>query len=81
MDETRKRYLLAGVAIGAVTVGLIVLSRRVPRDQWGETLGRIGKDAVGLLKARYGDNEIVRMAERALDKASSLSPSEELTST
>jgi len=41
MDDKRKRYLIAGVTIGAVTVGLIVLSRRVPRDQWGETLGRI----------------------------------------
>ena len=69
MDDKRKRYLIAGVTIGAVTVGLIVLSRRVPRDQWGETLGRIGRDMLGIVKSRYGDNDIVRMAERALDKA------------
>ena len=69
IDETRKKYILAGVAVGAVTVGLIVLARRVPRDQWGDTLGRIGRDVLGLVKARYGDNEFVRIAERTLDKA------------
>ena len=69
MDETRKRYLIAGVIVGAVSVGLIVLSRRVPREKWGETLGRIAKDAIGLVKARYGNNEAVRMAETALDRA------------
>ena len=47
----------------------MVLSRRVPRDKWGETLGRIGRDVMGLVKARYGDNEFVRIAERAMDKA------------
>ncbi|MDX1934351.1 MAG: hypothetical protein SFU56_17245 [Capsulimonadales bacterium] len=78
MDETRKRYLLAGVVVGAVTVGLIVLSRKVPRDQWGDTLGRIGRDALGLVKSRYGDNEFVRMAERAIDKALLPPPSDEL---
>jgi len=79
MDETRKRYLIAGVVVGAVSVGLIVLSRRVPREKWGETLGRIAKDAIGLVKARYGNNEAVRMAENALDRALPTSaPNEEI---
>jgi hypothetical protein len=75
MDETRKRYLIAGAIVGAVSVGLIVLARKTPRDKWGETLGRIARDAIGLVKARYGNNEAVRMAESALDRA--LPPSAE----
>jgi hypothetical protein len=74
MDETRKRYLIAGAIVGAVSVGLIVLARKTPRDKWGETLGRIARDAIGLVKARYGNTEAVRMAESALDRA--LPPSE-----
>jgi hypothetical protein len=69
MDETRKRYLIAGAIVGAVSVGLVVLARKTPRDKWGETLGRIARDAIGLVKARYGNNEAVRMAESALDRA------------
>jgi hypothetical protein len=69
MDETRKRYLIAGAIVGAVSVGLVVLARKTPRDKWGETIGRIARDAVGLVKARYGNNEAVRMAESALDRA------------
>ena len=46
MDETRKRYVIAGVLVGTVTVGLVVLARKTPRDQWGETLRRVATDAL-----------------------------------
>jgi hypothetical protein len=68
LDETRKRYLVAGVVVGAVGVGLFVLAKKVPRDKWGETLGRIAQDGFSLVKARYGNNEAVRMAETALKR-------------
>lgn len=67
MDETRKRYVAAGIIVGAVTIGLAVLARRTPRDQWGETLRRIATDAVGLVKARYGSSEPIAIVERTLD--------------
>lgn len=69
MDDKRKRLLFAGLIIGTVTVGLVVLSRRVPRDKWGETLGKIAKDGLNIAKARYGDNIVINMAEQAIDRA------------
>jgi hypothetical protein len=68
LDENRKRYLIAGVVVGAVGVGLFVLSKKVPRDKWGDTLGKIARDGLSLAKARYGNNEAVRMAETALNR-------------
>lgn len=68
LDDTRKRYIVAGVVVGAVTVGLVVLAKRTPRDQWGETLGRVAKDALALVKMRYGNNEAIRMVERTIDR-------------
>jgi|GEM_PF-2158193 hypothetical protein len=68
MDEKRKRIILAGVIVGAVSVGLVVLSRRVPREKLGETLGHIGKDALKLVKMSFGNNFAVQMAERALEQ-------------
>lgn len=68
MDETRKRQLIAGIVVGAVAVGAVILLRRTPREKWGETLGSIAKDALNLVKARYGNNEMVRLAERTVDR-------------
>jgi hypothetical protein len=69
IDDTRKRYIMAGIVVGTVAVGLIVLSKKVPRDKWGETLGNIARDGLSLVKARFGNNEAVRMAETALNRA------------
>jgi hypothetical protein len=69
MDDKRKRLLFAGLIIGTVTVGLVVLSRRVPREKWGETLGKIAKDGLNIAKSKYGDNVVLQMAEQAIDKA------------
>lgn len=68
MDETRKRRMMAGVLLGAVTVGLVVLARKTPRDQWGETLRRVATDAVAYIKERYGPSEPIALAEKALEK-------------
>jgi hypothetical protein len=68
MDEKRKRYVVAGVIVGTVTVGLVVLSRRTPRDKWGSTLLRVAKDGLSVIKSRYGDNEIVGLVEKSLDR-------------
>jgi len=68
MDDKRKQYVVAGVIVGAVAVGLTVLARTTPRDQWGATLLRIAKDGVTVLKSRYGNNEIVAMVEKSLDQ-------------
>lgn len=68
MDEQRKRYLTAGVIIGALTVGLAILARKTPRDQWGTTLSKIIRDILGLVKGRYGNNEAVVVVEKALDR-------------
>jgi hypothetical protein len=67
-DETRKRYLVAGIVVGTVAVGLTVLAKRTPRDQWGSTLGRILKDVLGFVKGRYGNNEAIALAEKAIDR-------------
>ena len=69
MDETRKRQLITGIVIGAVVVGGVILLRRTPREKWGETFGNIAKDALGVVKSRYGNNEVVRMAETAINRA------------
>ena len=68
MDETRKRYIIAGVLVGAVTVGLVVLARKTPRDQWGDTLRRVAGDALAFAKERYGANEPIRLVEKTLEK-------------
>mgnify|MGYP001244532489 CR=1 FL=1 len=68
MDETRKRYLATGIIVGAVCVGLAVLARRTPRDKWAETLARVAKDVLGVVKTRYGNSETVQIAERAIDR-------------
>jgi hypothetical protein len=68
LDDNRKRYVVAGIVVGAVTAGLFVLAKKVPRDKWGETVGRIAKDGLSLVKARYGNNEAVKMAETALNR-------------
>ena len=68
MDETRKRYLTAGIIVGSVAVGLTVLAKRTPRDQWGPTLHRVLKDVLSVVKFRYGSNEAVTLAEKAIDR-------------
>ena len=69
MDETRNRYILSGVLVGAVTVGLIVLARKTPPDQWASTLRRVAGDALHVVKERYGpENQVVGIAEKALDQ-------------
>ncbi|MBC8101683.1 MAG: hypothetical protein H7Z41_03750 [Cytophagales bacterium] len=68
MDEQRKRFLVAGIILGAITVGLAILARKTPRDQWGSTLSRIAKDVLGLVKNRYGSNEAVTTIEKALQR-------------
>jgi hypothetical protein len=68
MDESRKRTVYAGILLGAVSVGLVVLARKTPRDQWGETLRRIATDAVGYVKSRYGDSEPLAIVEKTLEK-------------
>lgn len=68
MDEKRKRMVIAGVVVGAVSVGLVLLSRRVPREKWGETLGRMAKDALGVARSFYGSNIAFRIADEALDR-------------
>ncbi len=68
MDETRKRYIYAGILVGAVTVGLVVLARKTPRDQWGDTLRRVAGDALDFVKERYGANEPIRLVEKTLEK-------------
>ncbi len=68
MDDNRKRYVVAGVIIGAVAVGLAVLAKRTPRDKWGSTLSRIAKDGLAVVKNRYGNNEVVAMLEKTLDR-------------
>lgn len=68
MDETRKRYVVAGVLIGAVSVGLVVLARRTPREQWGPTLQRVAKDALALVRIRYGESEPLALVEQTLEK-------------
>jgi len=67
MDETRKKYVLAGVLVGAVTVGLVVLSRRTPREEWVPTLRRIAGDALEVVKTRYGNTTPVALAEKTLE--------------
>jgi len=67
-NETRKRYLFAGIILGTAAVGLTLLARRTPRDQWGETLGRIAKDALTLAKGRYGDSAPVALVEKTLER-------------
>ena len=68
MNEQRKRYITAGVILGAITVGLAILARKTPRDQWGTTLSKIMRDVLGLVKSRYGNNEAVIVVEKALDR-------------
>jgi len=70
MDDKRKRVLTAGVIVGAVTVGLIVLAKRTPKEKWGETLVKISRDGLKLVKMRYGAlaTPVIELAERALDR-------------
>lgn len=68
MDETRKRYVAAGVLIGAVSIGLVVLARKTPREQWGTTLQRVAKDALALVRIRYGEFEPLAIVEQTLEK-------------
>lgn len=70
MDETRKRYLLAGVLVGTVTVGLVVLARKTPPDLWPSTLRRVAGDVLDLIQSRYGggDSPTVEIAENALEQ-------------
>ena len=68
MDETRKRYMVAGILVGTVAVGLVVLARKTPPDQWAETLRRIAGDAVAFVKEHYGANEPVKLVEKTLEK-------------
>ena len=72
MDETRKRYMMAGLVVGAVAVGLVVLTRRTPRDQWGETLGKVAQDALSFAKGRLGASEVLTLAEKAVERFKSL---------
>jgi hypothetical protein len=68
MDDKRKRYVVAGVIVGAVGVGLAVLSRNTPREQWGPTLLRIAKDGLKVVKSRYGNSEMLGIVEKTLDR-------------
>ena len=68
MDDKKKKYIVAGVIVGTVTVGLVILARRTPRDKWGSTLLRIAKDGLSVVKSRYGNNEIVGLVEKAIDQ-------------
>ncbi len=68
MDETRKRYVVAGVLIGAVSVGLVVLARKTPREEWGPTLQRVVKDALAVVRIRYGESEPLALVEQTLEK-------------
>ncbi len=68
MDEKKKKYIVAGVIVGTVTVGLVILAKRTPRDKWGSTLLRIAKDGLSVVKSRYGNNEIVGLVEKTIDQ-------------
>jgi SLT domain-containing protein len=59
---------MAGMLLGAVTVGLAVLARKTPPDQWGETLRRITTDAIAYVKSRYGTDETMALVEKTLEK-------------
>lgn len=54
MDDKRKRALTAGVIIGAVIIGLLVLAKRTPREKWGETMVRVAHDVMRFARMRYG---------------------------
>lgn len=73
MDEERKRRTLTGVVIGAAVVGLIVLARRTPREQWGDLAVRLAKDGLKIVRSQYGDSEPLRLVETQLDKFSTAS--------
>jgi len=68
MDEKRKRIFTAGLILGAITIGLAVLFRKTPRDQWGNTLSRVGRDVLGFVKGRYGNNPAIAVMEKTLDR-------------
>lgn len=68
MNESRKRTIIAGIVVGTVTVGLAILARKTPRDQWSSTLRRIAGDTIEYVKSRYGDSEPVALVEKALEK-------------
>lgn len=68
MDETRKRYVTAGILLGALTVGLVVLAKKTPRDQWADTLRRIATDALAVVKSRYGSSEPFILVEKTLER-------------
>lgn len=68
MDEQRKRVFTFGLILGVLTVGLAVLYRKTPRDKWGSTLGRIGRDLLGFARARYGNNPAIAAAEKSLER-------------
>lgn len=70
MDEKRKRVFAAGLILGAVTIGLAVLYKKTPRDQWSSTLGRVGHDVLGFVKGRYGNNPAIALVEKTLDRFS-----------
>lgn len=59
---------MAGVLVGAVTVGLTVLARKTPPDRWAPTLSRVAKDAVAVIRARYGNSEPLDLVEKALEQ-------------
>jgi hypothetical protein len=67
MDDKRKRYLVAGIVVGAVSVGLVVLARRTPREQWGPTLLRIARDGLQFARGRYSA-DLIAASERILDR-------------
>lgn len=68
MDDRRKRYLVAGIVVGTVSVGLVILARKTPRDQWGSTILRIARDGLKFARGRYGSTEIIAASENILDR-------------
>lgn len=62
--------MVTGVIVGAVTVGLMVLAKRTPRDKWKETLARVLRDGLRLARMRYGivARPLFDIAEQILDR-------------
>lgn len=62
--------MTAGLILGVIVFGLIVLARRTPREKWGETLVRVARDIMRFARMRYGivAKPLFDVAEHILDR-------------